>query len=983
MFLRLSRTLGRISLAGVTVGVAGVAALTSASGSASAAPASNPNPYLPSHGHSYRHGAIPTRAQERKIKGWQAIHAAGAATGPDTLYFWGGLSGSGGEGAVTSTPKVYLVFWGNQWGTQGTDSNGNTTLSSDYANGAPYLQQMFKGLGTNNELWSGTMTQYCDGPLVAFTASSCPSGAPHIGYPGGNALSGVWYDGGSAAPAAASQSQIAAEAVTAAQHFGNATVASNRYTQYVVLSAPGANPDNYMTGGFCAWHDSTPSSVGTIAYTNMPYVMDAGLSCGQNFVNSNGTRDGYSIVAGHEYAETLTDQFPSTGWVATSGYENGDECAWITAGRSGAAGDVGMATGSFAMQSTWSNDTNSCALSHAVVGSNTVTVTNPGNQNGVSGSAASLQISATDSGNSALTYSATNLPAGLTINSSTGLISGTPTTAGTSNVTVTAKDTTGAQGSAAFSWTIHNTVTVTNPGTQTGTSGTAANLQISATDSGNSALTYSATNLPAGLTINSSTGLISGTPTTAGTSNVTVTAKDTTGAQGSAAFSWTIHNTVTVTNPGNQTGAVSSATSLQISATDSGNASLTFSATNLPAGLSISSAGLISGSPSTAGTSNVTVTATDGTTASGSASFSWTINPAAGNTVTVTNPGNQTGTSGTAANLQISATDSGNSALTYSATNLPAGLTINSSTGLISGTPTTAGTSNVTVTATDTTNASGSTSFSWTIHNTVTVTNPGNQTGTSGTAANLQISATDSGGATLTYGATGLPAGLSINASNGLISGTPTTGANYSVTVTVTDTTSASGSAAFSWTIVNTVTMTNPGNQTGTAGTAASLQISATDSGNSALTYSATNLPAGLTINSSTGLISGTPTTAGTSNVTVTATDTTNASGSKSFSWTINPAGGNTVTFPNPPGSQSGTVGTPVSLKITASDSGGAALTYTATGLPPQLSISSTGQISGTPTTPGTYTVTVTAKDNTNASGSTTFTWTIHPKHHH
>jgi len=91
----------------------------------------------------------------------------------------------------------------------------------------------------------------------------------------------------------------------------------------------------------------------------------------------------------------------------------------------------------------------------------------------------------------------------------------------------------------------------------------------------------------------------------------------------------------------------------------------------------------------------------------------------------------------------------------------------------------------------------------------------------------------------------------------------------------------------------NTVTVTNPGNQTGTVGTAASVAIHAADSASGqTLTYSATGLPAGLSISSSTGLISGTPTTAGTSSVTVTATDTTGASGSASFSWTISSSGG-------------------------------------------------------------------------------------------
>ena len=159
--------------------------------------------------------------------------------------------------------------------------------------------------------------------------------------------------------------------------------------------------------------------------------------------------------------------------------------------------------------------------------------------------AASLQISASDSASGqTLTYSATGLPAGLSINASSGLISGTPTATGTSTVTVTAKDTTGASGSATFSWTVNpagaNTVTVTNPGGQSWTVGTAVSLQVQATDSASGqTLTYSATGLPAGLSISSS-GLISGTPTAAGSGSITVTAKDTTGASGSATFSFTM-----------------------------------------------------------------------------------------------------------------------------------------------------------------------------------------------------------------------------------------------------------------------------------------------------------------------------------------------------------------------------------------------------------------------------------------------------------
>ena len=91
----------------------------------------------------------------------------------------------------------------------------------------------------------------------------------------------------------------------------------------------------------------------------------------------------------------------------------------------------------------------------------------------------------------------------------------------------------------------------------------------------------------------------------------------------------------------------------------------------------------------------------------------------------------------------------------------------------------------------------------------------------------------------------------------------------------------------------NTVTVTSPGNQTGTVGTAASAQVRASDSAaGQTLTYSASGLPPGLSINSSTGLISGTPATAGTYNVSVGAGDTTGASGSATFTWTVNSPGG-------------------------------------------------------------------------------------------
>ncbi|WP_269858934.1 putative Ig domain-containing protein [Streptomyces sp. RPT161] len=209
--------------------------------------------------------------------------------------------------------------------------------------------------------------------------------------------------------------------------------------------------------------------------------------------------------------------------------------------------------------------------------------------------------------------------------------------------------------------------------------------------------------------------------------------------------------------------------------------------------------------------------------------FNADFNQSTGSNVTVTNPGDQTSTVGASANLQIAATDTAGGTLSYAATGLPSGLSIDSSTGLISGTPTAAGTSTVTITATDSTGPSGTTSFTWTVKpaagNTVTVTDPGNQTGTVGTAASLQVHASDSAsGQSLTYSASGLPSGLSISSSTGLISGTPTAAGTSTVTITATDSTNASGSATFTWTVKPSSSgcspaqlLGNPGFETGSA----------------------------------------------------------------------------------------------------------------------------------------------------------------------
>jgi Putative Ig domain len=550
-------------------------------------------------------------------------------------------------------------------------------------------------------------------------------------------------------------------------------------------------------------------------------------------------------------------------------------------------------------------------------------------------------------------------------------------------------------GIGAFRAGVVNTLTLANPGAQSSVAGTAVSLPLKATDSSSTApLTYSASGLPTGLSINSSTGLISGTPSVVGqTSSVGVSVTDTSGATAAQRFTWAVTLTaphvVSVTNPGAQSTMVGASVSLPVMATDSVASTLTYTVSGLPTGLSINAAtGLISGTPIAATTRSVTVTATDPTGAFGSATFAWTVIAGPTHVVTVARPSVPSTVVGTAVNLQVQATDTPPATLTYKASSLPSGLAINASTGLISGTATTPSSSTVTITATDPTGAAGSTVFTWTVtaaKHVVTMTNPGTQSTVLNTATSLQIHATDSVTSTLTYVAAGLPNGLTINASTGLISGTPTAVGSYTPAISVSDPTGATAAVSFTWTITaatppaRTVTVINPGNQSSVRGSQAGLQLKATDSVASTLTYQAAGLPTGLTINSSTGLILGTPTTTGSYSVTVTATDPAGTKGTASFNWTITSGSATTtVTFTNP-GNQSTAKGSAVTLPLNVSSNAAFQIfKFGAVGLPTGLSINaSTGVISGTPTTTGTFTVTVTAIDYAGTPAGVTFTWTV------
>ena len=166
-------------------------------------------------GQNQDHEVLDRAVIHRTVEGDAAFHAAHhGGGGGSNLFYHGGIGGIG----VETTPKIYLVVWGTQW--NNNDPSGEIAI----------LQSFYNGIGASS--WLNSVTQYCQG--IASGSSSCSSN--FAGNPAG-VLAGVFVDNGASAPSRPSQSQIAAEAVRAAQHFGNASASSNASVQYVIATA--------------------------------------------------------------------------------------------------------------------------------------------------------------------------------------------------------------------------------------------------------------------------------------------------------------------------------------------------------------------------------------------------------------------------------------------------------------------------------------------------------------------------------------------------------------------------------------------------------------------------------------------------------------------------------------------------------------------------------------------------------------------------
>jgi len=351
-------------------------------------------------------GIVRPRNHPRPAHG---LNIKAACTEPNCNLVWHG-------GPVEHTPKVYLLFWGPNWSSTGSDAN--------------YLVNFMAGLGIQPlDDWSDLTSQY-------------PDGSGHPTFSASTLQSPILQDS-STPPAGVTQNQLAAEADAGATS-SPWNISDFNNSQIVIATQSGTFPAGFNTQ-YCAYH--TNSSGTGVAYTNLPYMPDAGTNCGAGIVTGNAF-DGFSIVEGHEYAETVTDPFPNSGWIDladnVSGGENGDKCAWTNLFAKS------MTYGTFALQPLWSNAAGGCRIT-----ADSVSMTNPGSQSANLGGAVSLQIHASSSLGEALRYSATGLPSGLGINASTGLISGHVTFPGNFTAHVTARDTGEASASAAFAWRVY------------------------------------------------------------------------------------------------------------------------------------------------------------------------------------------------------------------------------------------------------------------------------------------------------------------------------------------------------------------------------------------------------------------------------------------------------------------------------------------------------------------------------------------------
>lgn len=428
--------------------------------------------------------------------------------------------------------------------------------------------------------------------------------------------------------------------------------------------------------------------------------------------------------------------------------------------------------------------------------------------------------------------------------------------------------------------------------------------------------------LPAGLQL-SADGVISGTPSAFGASQFTVQVTDSAHTSVSRTFNLNIAPApLTLTTGPLANTQVGSAVNVQFAATG-GVPPYTFVEFGaLPPGITFSNAGLLSGTPTKAGTFPLQVFVDDSNKAF--AGKNYTLNVALPGLLITTPSPLTAGQINVPYSDQLAATGGAGAPFTWTATGLPNGLTIANNTGLIAGIPRASGSFTVAVTISDSLNNLDTQSYALTIA-------PAGLTFSGGTLANgavgisyTSVVSVTGGIGPYTFTATGLPPGLTLS-STGTLSGTPTTAGTFSPAVTATDTAGGTVSGNFNVTIAPQLTVNTVSIPNGTVGTAIAPVKLTASGGASPYRFQSANLPPGLSL-AADGTLSGTPTAGGTFSFTVFVVDNNGslASGTEQFTVGLPPTAPATVTgVPStaPPGSQQTlnvTLSTPFSAPVTA-----------------------------------------------------------------
>jgi len=549
--------------------------------------------------------------------------------------------------------------------------------------------------------------------------------------------------------------------------------------------------------------------------------------------------------------------------------------------------------------------------------------------------------------------------------SETGVISGTPVATGTYTFAVTVWDQMETSVTKTFVLVVADplSITTTSP-LPRGVTGSAYSVALTAAG-GLSPFGWSVVTgaLPPGLAL-SAAGVLSGTPTTAGTYTFTAKVSDGSNQTASRSYTVTIVDPLVITTASLAGATVGVAYSQTVTASGGLTPySFAVSAGALPAGLSLTSAGAISGSPTGSGTFTFTVTVTDSVQTTASKSFSLVVAPPLIITTTTIADGR------VSVNYsQPFAASGGRPPYSWSAGSLPAGLAM-SSAGVLSGTPGAVGAFAFTVTVTDSVGISTSKSFA------IGISPPPLSIITGSPLAGGRVGESYSQTFAATGGSPpynwstggGLPPGLQFSPS-GSLSGVPTRAGIFTLTVGVGDTRGEFASKSFQITIapppLEITTATPLGN--GRVGEAYSIAFAA-QGGVPPYVWSASGTPPGLRFSAS-GTLSGTPATAGAFTLTVTVQDSAQNSASKSFALRILPPPLLITTASLPEGRN----GDAYSAALAASG-GTPPYQWSAASLPPGLSMTTAGVITGSPSVTGSFSITVTVTDSAQDSASKSF----------